>query len=242
MPIGGAGSPYNTLWLGAKSTSIPSGILIHPAVSPQQALAKNLGCPRFGGREGWGVGFPSNTMWPGPRPISLPSGILIHPVVSVWPQYTSVTDKRTDKTRQDRQRDNGPISSGEQFHKRSPKNCKRRCIYTTTSVGQLLTRIHAKNVKKSASAVCTNWMLLIYLFFCNRIASDDVNSLLMTKLHFFAKSSVKPPSLNATAVAIYIPLRLYNIQHVQCLLCYTKVSIRVISLYAGCAPSRRQQI
>ena len=114
--------------------------------------------------------------------------------------------------------------------------------------------------------------------FCNRIASDDVNSLLMTKLrccpdserlakqlskpqwenfclanrlltgyglHFSLKSSVKPPSLNATAVAIYIPLRLYNIQHVQCLLCYTKVPIRVITrtarsligLYAGCAPT-----
>ena len=61
---------------------------------------------------------------------------------------------------------------------------------------------------------------------------------------FSIKSSVKPPSLNATAVAIYIPLRLYNIQHVQWLLCYTKVPIRVItrtarSLYT---PATRQQI
>ena len=28
----GAGSPANTMWLGPKSTSVPSGILIHPTV------------------------------------------------------------------------------------------------------------------------------------------------------------------------------------------------------------------
>ena len=32
---GGAGSPSNTLWPGPRSTSIPSGIFIHPAVWPQ---------------------------------------------------------------------------------------------------------------------------------------------------------------------------------------------------------------
>jgi len=61
-----------------------------------------------------GAGFPSNTMSPGPRPTSIPSDILIHP--TVWPQYTNVTDK------QDRQTDNGPITQGEPFYKRSPKN------------------------------------------------------------------------------------------------------------------------
>ena len=49
------------------------------------------------------AGFPFNTMSPGSRPTSLPSGILIHP--TVWPQYTTVTDRQTD-----RQTDNGPIA------------------------------------------------------------------------------------------------------------------------------------
>jgi len=38
-------------------------------------------------------------MWPGPRPTSVSSFTLIHP--TVWPQYTNVTGKQTDK--QDRQ-------------------------------------------------------------------------------------------------------------------------------------------
>ena len=107
--------------------------------------------------------------------------------------HNTPTSQTDVQTRQDRQRDNGPISSGEQFYKRSPKNCKIRCIYTTTSVGQLLTRIHAKNVKKSASALCTNRMLLIYLFFVTV-------SRLMTSIAYWwrnyifsLKSSVKPP-------------------------------------------------
>jgi len=32
---GGAGSPSNAVWPGLRSTSIPSGILIHPTVWPQ---------------------------------------------------------------------------------------------------------------------------------------------------------------------------------------------------------------
>ena len=53
---------------------------------------------------GGGAATPSNTTWPGPRPTSVPSVILmIHP--TVWPQYTSVTDRQTD-----RQTDNGHIA------------------------------------------------------------------------------------------------------------------------------------
>jgi len=44
---------------------------------------------------GLGAGSPSNTVWPGLRPTSVPSGILIHP--AVWPQYTNVTDRQTDR-------------------------------------------------------------------------------------------------------------------------------------------------
>ena len=57
-----------------------------------------------------GAESPSNTVWPGPRPTSVPSGILIHP--TVWPQYTNVSGRQTD--RHDIQ-DNGPIAMGELF-------------------------------------------------------------------------------------------------------------------------------
>ena len=53
-------------------------------------------CPFSGGK----AGSPPNTMWPGPRPTCMPSFILIRQ--TVWPQYTNVTDRQTD--RQDRQR------------------------------------------------------------------------------------------------------------------------------------------
>jgi len=43
---GGAGSPSNTKWPGPRSTSVPSGVFIHPAVWPQYTRAKNWGlCP-----------------------------------------------------------------------------------------------------------------------------------------------------------------------------------------------------
>ena len=72
---------------------LPSGILIHPAIWPQQLWSKNWGAlPLWGG----GVGSPSNTMWPRPRPTTIPSFILIHP--TVWPQYTNVTDRRGRQT------------------------------------------------------------------------------------------------------------------------------------------------
>ena len=54
------------------------------------------GCDPLGGE----AEFAYNTMWSGPRPTSVPSGILIHP--TVWPQYTNVTDRQTNR------RDNGP--------------------------------------------------------------------------------------------------------------------------------------
>ena len=77
----GAGSPSNTMSLGSRPTSIPSGVLIHPAVWPQLTWAKNWGLCPFGGG---GVESPCNTMWPRPRPTSVPSFILIH--AAVWPQ------------------------------------------------------------------------------------------------------------------------------------------------------------
>jgi len=46
--FGGAGSPSNTMSPGPRSTSAPSGILIHPAVWPEQTWAKNGDCSLWG--------------------------------------------------------------------------------------------------------------------------------------------------------------------------------------------------
>jgi len=50
----GAGSPSNTMWQRPRSTSMPSAILIHPAVWPQQIWVEHWGllCPFLGGRAG----------------------------------------------------------------------------------------------------------------------------------------------------------------------------------------------
>jgi len=44
-------------------------------------------------------------MPPGPRPTSVQSGILIHP--TIWPQYTNVTDRQTDRQTGQRSRSIG---------------------------------------------------------------------------------------------------------------------------------------
>jgi len=92
----GVGSPSNTKSPGLRPTSIPRGILIHPAIWPQQIWTKNWeGLSPFGGG---GAGSPSNTMWPGMRPTCTPSFTLIHP--TAWPQYTNITDKTDKQTAQ----------------------------------------------------------------------------------------------------------------------------------------------
>ena len=90
-----AGSPSNTMWPASRPISILSGILIHPAIWPQQTWAKKWGllCP-FLGR---GAGSPSNTMSRGQRPTSVPSFILIR--LTVWPQYTNVSDRQRGQDR-----------------------------------------------------------------------------------------------------------------------------------------------
>jgi len=76
--IGGAASLSDTMLPGSRSTSIPSGMLMHPAVWPQWKWAENLGgsAPLLGE-----AGSPSSTMWPKSRPTSVPSAILIYPAV-----------------------------------------------------------------------------------------------------------------------------------------------------------------
>ena len=80
-PLGGSWGTCNTMWPGLRPTSISSGILINPAVCPQQTRVENwVLCPFW--RE---AGSPSTTTSPGPTPTFVLSGIFIHPVV--WPQY-----------------------------------------------------------------------------------------------------------------------------------------------------------
>jgi len=63
-------------WAIEAYTSIPSGILVHPAFWPERSLAEN-----------WGGGCAnSNTMSPRLMPTSVPSGILIH--TAIWPRQT----------------------------------------------------------------------------------------------------------------------------------------------------------
>jgi len=100
--------PHLTKLPGSRPTSVPNGILIHPAVWPQRTLAENWGLCEAYLRTNWYTDgssclatidmgrkcravplfgearFPSNTMSPGPRSTSLLSGILIH--LPAWPQ------------------------------------------------------------------------------------------------------------------------------------------------------------
>jgi len=58
--LGGAEFLSNTTSPGPRPTSIPSGILIHPAVWPQRIWAENGGlCPFRGG----GAGSPNSVAW-----------------------------------------------------------------------------------------------------------------------------------------------------------------------------------
>ena len=80
MPLlrGGTGSPSNTMWPGLRSTSVPSGIFIHPAVWPQYTWAENWGRAPLGG-----VGSPSNTTaW---AKAYLPTMCHLEPS-TIWPQ------------------------------------------------------------------------------------------------------------------------------------------------------------
>jgi len=80
---GGAGSLSNTMSAGTRSTSVQSGVFIHPAVWPQETWAKNWvgAMPFFLGEVG-----PHRTQSPRPRSACIPSGMLIRP--AVCPQRT----------------------------------------------------------------------------------------------------------------------------------------------------------
>jgi len=91
--LGGGGSASNAMWPGPRPTFVSYGILIHPAVWPQQTCAENWRLCPFGGELGphltqcgLGRGLP---------PCQVSTFILMHP--TVWPQHTNVTDRQTDR-------------------------------------------------------------------------------------------------------------------------------------------------
>jgi len=80
--LGEAGSPPNTKSTGPRPTSIPSGILLHPAVWPQRTWAEN-----------WGLCDKVQLLkpifekeWPrGSNCVSLPNFLAIRPTVAeIW--------------------------------------------------------------------------------------------------------------------------------------------------------------
>ena len=106
----GSWAPSNTMLPGPRPTSVPSGILIHPAFGHNRHVPKiGGGCAPFGGELG---PYLTQHGRGGPMPTCLPRFILIR--TTIWPQYANATD-RPDMT------DNGPIAWGKPFYKRSPK-------------------------------------------------------------------------------------------------------------------------
>jgi len=98
--LGGAGSPSNKKSPGSRPTSIPSGILIHPAVWPQRTCAENWGggaVPLFGRK----TGSASNTLWLGPRPTCMRAKFHLDPS-----NRLATIHQRHRQTGQD----NGPIA------------------------------------------------------------------------------------------------------------------------------------
>ena len=103
---GGCCAPYHGGELGPNLTQCHLGQGLSPwHPDPSSCLATTDIGLKVGAAVSllWGSWVPSNTLWPGPRPTSVTSGTLIHP--TIWPQYTNVTDRQTDRDRtgQDRQ-------------------------------------------------------------------------------------------------------------------------------------------
>jgi len=69
---GGAESPSNTMWPGPRSTSVPSGIFIHPTGWPQQTRTTNWGSVPFLRRK-LGSHLAECGLDQGPPPCQVPS-------------------------------------------------------------------------------------------------------------------------------------------------------------------------
>ena len=105
-----------------RSTSVSSGILIHPAVWPQQTWAENWGlCPFGVFEEGSWIPIQHNMAW---AEAYLPTKWHLDPsnrLITIHQLTDRQTDRQTGQDRRD-STDNGQIAHGEPFYKRSPKN------------------------------------------------------------------------------------------------------------------------
>ena len=107
--FGGGWVPSNTMSPGPRPTSVPSGILIHQAVWPQQTWAKNREVVPFCGRGPMGSHLTQCGRGRNLPPCQVSSG-------SIQPFGHNTPTSQTDRT------DNCPIAYGVPFYKRSPKN------------------------------------------------------------------------------------------------------------------------
>jgi len=159
---GGAGSPSNTKSPGLSPTSIPSGILIHPAIWPQQIWAKNWRAPPPLGRLSW---------VPNPHLTQCGQGwVLPARQVSSWsvqPFHHNTPMSQTGKTGQDRQ-DNGLIAKGELFYKRLPKNWSEKVPKWYC----LLIIIDNNDTDLEVSDTCIRNSLLFWLQYKNAPSTD----------------------------------------------------------------------
>jgi len=119
-------SPSNTMSPGANPTSVPRGILIYPAVGPQQTWAAlYMNKPESVNCESGGLlcPVPMGELELGPHrtQCGLGRGYLHtkwHPSPS---NYLATIHQCYRHERQTDRTDNGPIAKGEPFYKRSPK-------------------------------------------------------------------------------------------------------------------------
>ena len=109
---GGAGSESHTMSFGSRPTFLPSGILIHPTIWPQQISAQN-----------WGL-CPLGEVDLGPHLTQCDQGrgLYLHAKFHLDPSNRLATIHQ--RHRQDRtgMTDNDPTAYGEPFYKRSPKS------------------------------------------------------------------------------------------------------------------------
>ena len=152
----GSWVPMNTMWPGSRPTFVPSGILIHPAIWPQQTWPKlGMLCPFLGGswvpiqhNVPWAEAY-LHTKWKldpsshlatryGPKIEGSASG-----EEELGPHLMQFGQGRAEAylhamfpldpsdhvvtMHQRHRQDNGPVAQGEPFYKRSPKNNHSIC-------------------------------------------------------------------------------------------------------------------
>ena len=114
-PFAGARTAFSIMWLGPRSTSVPSGTLIHAAVLATIDMGRKLGAVPLSERGSWVTHL---TQCGQGRGLPACRFTLIRP--TVLPQYTNVTD-RTDRQRSD------SIYGANRFTKGRPKTGETAC-------------------------------------------------------------------------------------------------------------------